>query len=373
MRNALLASTIALLGLTGTAQAHFVLQSPAPTNPADLVPQTLAAKVGSNEASGKGGFPCGPDAMMAATPTAAQGGHTVSLKIEEVVRHGGFYRVAMSINSRSEIPPNNVVYDSSGKVLPPDGKPTGTSDHADWEMVPTFPVLADHLFDHPMSGPGDQTYMMDIKLPNVNCDRCTLQVIEFMAPHGYNGTPGQNNGGGYFYQHCAELKITADPALPLFVPPGSDGGAPDAASSDAKQDASGSAGQTGSGGSAGSGAGGTGAAGTGVTGAGGMTGAGGSSMTGVAGSGAAGSASGAAGSATGTAGSNTGAAGAASGAAGSSTGSAGATGAAGTTSHSSSGGGCTLADGAATSMAPLAFILVAVRSARRRSRRRSHS
>jgi len=49
----------------------------------------------------------------------------------------------------------------------------------------------------------------DIELPNINCPKCTLQVVQFMADHGYN-VPG-----GYSYHHCAALEITADPAKPI--------------------------------------------------------------------------------------------------------------------------------------------------------------
>ncbi len=33
---------------------------------------------------------------------------------------------------------------------------------------------------------GEQTFTMSVTLPNLNCDKCTLQVIEFMAGHGFN-------------------------------------------------------------------------------------------------------------------------------------------------------------------------------------------
>ncbi|MDB4981969.1 MAG: hypothetical protein JWM82_2721 [Myxococcales bacterium] len=287
------------LAFSATAQAHFVLVTPPPTNPADSIPKTVAEQAASNAASGKGGVPCGPDMMMAATPTPAQGGHPIMLKVVEVVPHDGFYRVALSINSRSELPPDNKVYDAAGKVLPssgigPDGKTLiGTSARADSEATPVFPVLSDNLFLHPgMAGP---TYMTEITLPNVNCDHCTLQVLEFMHPHGYNGTPGKNDGGGYFYRHCADLKITADPAMPLFVAPGADGGTTDAGGAGAGGSA-GVAGSTGTGGSTGA-AGSAGAAGS--TGSAGSTGA--SGATGGGGSTAAAGSTGAAG-ATGTAG-----------------------------------------------------------------------
>jgi hypothetical protein len=49
----------------------------------------------------------------------------------------------------------------------------------------------------------------DVQLPNINCRKCTLQVVQFMADHGFN------NPGGYSYHHCSNLQITADPAQPL--------------------------------------------------------------------------------------------------------------------------------------------------------------
>ena len=49
----------------------------------------------------------------------------------------------------------------------------------------------------------------DVQLPNINCVKCTLQVVQFMEEHAFN------NPGGFSYHHCAELQITADPAKPL--------------------------------------------------------------------------------------------------------------------------------------------------------------
>jgi MYXO-CTERM domain-containing protein len=271
MRKLVVTLAITLSGLSATAHAHFILMSPLPTNPADSLPGTNGNPNGSDQASGKGSPPCGPDTMMAATPTPLQGGHSFILKLEETTRHGGFYRVALAITSRSEIPLDNVVYDANNKVLPPSGNPAGSSDHADTESPSVFPVLGDNLFMHPQDGPSNVIYQMDITLPNVSCDRCILQVIEFMHPHG------PNPGGGYFYHHCAELKLTADPAMPLFVP-GADGGTPDAAPiKDASNDATGGGGANsiGSGGAGGSGS----TTPSGAAGANGTAGSGGSAAT----------------------------------------------------------------------------------------------
>jgi len=81
-----------------------------------------------------------------------------------------------------------------------------------WAVIqspPQLPVLADGLFPHHTPPAEMQTYEADIPLPNINCKKCTLQVVQFMANHGYN------NPGGYSYHHCANLQITADPAKPI--------------------------------------------------------------------------------------------------------------------------------------------------------------
>ena len=105
------------LAFSATAHAHFILVSP----PAVVV----------GEPNGKGSPPCGNDVGMAATPTPAQGGHPLMVKVQETVGHLGFYRVALALKSRSEFTVDNVVYDAAGKVLPPTGKPTGESAKAD--------------------------------------------------------------------------------------------------------------------------------------------------------------------------------------------------------------------------------------------------
>ena len=57
--------------------------------------------------------------------------------------------------------------------------------------------------------PAPMFWETDVKLPNINCDKCTLQVVQFMAEHGHN------MDGDYSYHHCADLKITANPKLPI--------------------------------------------------------------------------------------------------------------------------------------------------------------
>ena len=68
-------------------------------------------------------------------------------------------------------------------------------------------MLADGLFLH-HAKPADP-YETDVQLPNINCEKCTLQIVQFMEDHAYN------KDGGYTYHHCADVKITTDPAKPI--------------------------------------------------------------------------------------------------------------------------------------------------------------
>jgi hypothetical protein len=148
--------------------------------------------------------PCGGTLNDSGTPTNAvnrvQGGQMLHIKLQETVFHPGHYRVALAVNSRDELPPD------------PDVK-TRDTDKGPWSVSspivsqPNVPVLADGLFVH--TARQTSPFETDVQLPNISCDKCTLQIIQFMAEHGYN------NPGGYFYHHCAVLQITADPAKPI--------------------------------------------------------------------------------------------------------------------------------------------------------------
>jgi hypothetical protein len=230
---------------SGAAHAHFNL----------LMPPPLSTDMGG----GKGLPPCGPLTPASNVVTKVQGGHPLTVSVIETTPHTGFYRIALAINARTELPLDNVVHDATGKVLPPSGTPAGISATADFENPPVFPVLADNLWPH--QGTAVMTFTTSVTLPNVTCAKCTLQVIEFMAMHLPNQAAGGGPSGGYFYHHCADLQITADPTLPGadggVAGGSSDAGAPDAVSPAADAGVAevgvGSGGSVGSGGASASG------------------------------------------------------------------------------------------------------------------------
>jgi len=184
------AGTVALL--PPFALAHFKLLEPASwlqeNNLGD--PQKLGPCGGTTANSG----------MTTNIVTKAQGGQKLHIKLQETVFHPGHYRIALAVHSRAELPPD------------PDVK-TRDSEKGPWSVsspiasAVAIPVLADGLFVH--TARVSDLLETDVTLPNINCEKCTLQIIQFMAEHGFN------KDGGYFYHHCADLQITADPAKPV--------------------------------------------------------------------------------------------------------------------------------------------------------------
>jgi hypothetical protein len=185
-----LATTVALV--PAAADAHFKLLEPA------------SWIVENERGDPQKSAPCGadPKAEMSATVSKVTGGSKLHLKVLETIYHPGHYRVALSVNTREELPADPMTIERTTEKGP-------RSVWAAIQSPPQLPVLADGLFPHYTRPASPQTYDADVQLPNINCTKCTLQVIQFMADHAYN------QPGGYSYHHCADLQITADPAKPL--------------------------------------------------------------------------------------------------------------------------------------------------------------
>lgn len=176
--------TSAALGLgllsAATAQAHFVLQSPPALSEQGPLGDPQKAP------------PCGDngDAVATGVVTSYQAGDVIKITINETIFHPGHYRVALALNSPSELP-------DEPPVTADQKSDCGSAPIAD---APVFPVLADGVFLHTKAFDGPQT--IEVTIPaDVSCESCTLQVIQFMANHGLN------NPGGCYYHHCATISV----------------------------------------------------------------------------------------------------------------------------------------------------------------------
>jgi hypothetical protein len=130
----------------------------------------------------------------------AIGGSKLHIKVQETIYHPGHYRVALAVNSSTELPADPEATTENTEKGP-------RSISAKIMNPVQAPVLADGLFVH--TAATTTPWETDVTLPNITCKRCTLQVAQFMAEHGVN------NPGMFTYHHCAELSITADPKKPI--------------------------------------------------------------------------------------------------------------------------------------------------------------
>ncbi|MBN4053664.1 hypothetical protein JYT97_02145 [Haliea sp. AH-315-K21] len=183
-----LAAAICLVATT--AHAHFQLNAPASWIEEDDRgdPQKLA--------------PCGGTLADGGTRTGAvtevRGGDMLRLAIEETIYHPGHYRVALVRNMNSlpaDAEPLNMVETPRGLG----------SGRFPIEANPEAPVLLDGLWENSerRTGPLET----EIRIPNIDCENCVLQIVQFMSEH-----PGHREGG-YTYHHCSMLDITANPSM----------------------------------------------------------------------------------------------------------------------------------------------------------------
>jgi hypothetical protein len=186
-----LAVAVAVLAAPAAGVAHFKLLEPASW--------LVEGERGDPQKAG----PCGAandQVPLSNVIGKAVGGSKLHLKVQETIYHPGHYRLALAVTSREELPADPEVTTKEGPRGP-------LSVSAVIQSPARMPVLADGLFVH--TARTTDPFETDVQLPNITCAKCTLQIVEFMAEHGYN------NPGGYSYHHCADVQITADPAKPI--------------------------------------------------------------------------------------------------------------------------------------------------------------
>ena len=192
MKRHIIVLALGMAVLPVAADAHFRLLAPA-----SWIEEN---QLGDPQKAG----PCGGTNADYGKPTYAvtdvKGGSLLHVKVQETVYHPGHYRVALAVNSPTELP-----LDPKAVTEATPNGPRSVS--AEIEASPKPPVLADGLFVHRERA--QAPFETDITLPNISCKRCTLQVIQFMEQHAVN------NPGMFTYHHCAVLEIAADPQKPI--------------------------------------------------------------------------------------------------------------------------------------------------------------
>jgi hypothetical protein len=175
-------SCLSVLALASSASAHVDLVAPP------------ARSLGSANGQDLKSAPCGQGGqnMRTATVTTFMPGQMVDIKIEEYVDHTGYYAVSFDDDGDNDFPYPRA---NSDDVNPATDAPMTMMPIGDKVLGYHFDAMQ-NCADNP-----DGACTIKVKIPNVNCQNCTLQVVQFM----YDKT-GDDQPNEHYYQ-CADIKI----------------------------------------------------------------------------------------------------------------------------------------------------------------------
>jgi len=133
--------------------------------------------------------PCGrAGGLRTAEVTTLRPGQTVTVVFDEFIDHPGYYRIAFDPGGDGHLAAP--VWDGQSVASPAFTNP------------PDVLILADHIPDTTLTH-GE----VPVQLPDLECDACTLQLIEVMTDKP------PFDGGDDFYYQCADLVLSRTAAL----------------------------------------------------------------------------------------------------------------------------------------------------------------
>jgi MYXO-CTERM domain-containing protein len=142
-------------------------------------------------------------------------GQTIQIALSEYIPHPSYFRVAFDDDGDDDfVDPVSIDPIDPTRACPFNlADQCGASDY--YNNATVLPGM-DDLYPHLLSDttPG-KIYTFDVTLPDVECDNCTLQIIQVMEDvvHGaYNTVPGDPNDFPYIadvYHQCIDLVLQA--------------------------------------------------------------------------------------------------------------------------------------------------------------------
>jgi hypothetical protein len=139
-------------------------------------------------------------------------GETITVELREFIPHPSYYRIAFDADGDDDFkdPASLTPIDPTRPCPFNAADKCGTSDfYNDPSVLPNMDNLEPHL-----ASASKGTYSFQVTLPDVECDNCTLQIIQVMEDviHGaYNPTPGDPADNPYIadvYHQCIDLVLT---------------------------------------------------------------------------------------------------------------------------------------------------------------------
>lgn len=169
------------LALAGEAWAHIKLLAP--------TEWVVTSPLGDPQKLGPCGVPAGTTGVEYVDGgTTVEAGSLLRVEWVETIQHPGHFRLSIGP-------------DRSAMLDPAMTDPVGCYG-ASVSSPPVAPVVVDGLFTHSVPSPDGGRFEATIRVPGAPCERCTLQLLQYMEGHG----------APCFYYHCAELRIVAPAA-----------------------------------------------------------------------------------------------------------------------------------------------------------------
>jgi len=143
-------------------------------------------------------------------------GETITVRLAEYVPHPGYFRIAFDADGDDDfvdpvsIDPVDPARGCPGAGLPEEQQARDMCTGSDFYNNDAVLPGMDNLMPHVEASP-DGMYEFEVTLPDVECDNCTLQVIQVMedTSHGpYNVEVGGLFDTGDIYYQCIDLVLT---------------------------------------------------------------------------------------------------------------------------------------------------------------------
>ena len=134
-------------------------------------------------------------------------GATINISVKETISHPGYFRISFDDSGDDDF---TIPSGTSGEFGNCGSNPNcgeGKEDYCNHDTV-----LLDNLDPHPQMLPEQPTYTWSVTLPNVECENCTLQIIQMMNDFVQilDAHSEANYPDADIYYHCIDITLSND-------------------------------------------------------------------------------------------------------------------------------------------------------------------
>jgi hypothetical protein len=158
--------------------------------------------------------PCGrKDGVRSTNVFTFEPGQTINVAIDEFIPHPGYFRIAFDQDGDDDFINPQTVLPINRQCMNDPADKCGATD-----FYNTPGVLLDNLSPH-KAGLPNKRFAWDVKLPDVECDNCTLQVIQVMTdPFPIHAPYDPSYESEDVYYQCVDLVLKKKTPAPEPTP-----------------------------------------------------------------------------------------------------------------------------------------------------------